>query len=833
MKYSFILGKLGKESTSTSTASPADGGNAAAAGDGDGSVAGTTATGGDMAGDFVSSERFADNFWSPDERCISVLMHKLKSAKQTCSDVQQLVATRAGAEEELGKRLAKLARAALGSEEVGGLRSALRTMRAELETNARAHSELARQLRGEIERPLAAFMADQRDKRRAQTTVIQKIEAERNSLRSQLRKLQDKRRSDTKKVGDLDLQVNGLQGVADPKLRAKLDRVQRQQRETEDEYRGAKARLRDVDRQWFNSWRSACDVFQRLEEQRIEYLKTALWTYTNLVSSSCVADDESMERLRQDLERVSVADDIAEFIHTFGTGAPDPDLADGAADGDADADGDGDAASHRHSTVSDDAAPPSQPVQQQQQQQAPTHVQRASTSASVSAIPAPDHAAYANRSATPSNAYASVSTGGGGTARSASIMAAHAAMARPQTQESLRHPHQQQQQQHQQQRPVSMHAVGGPPPMQQQPQAQAQHIFAGGSANWNSRPASSMQGSIGANNTFRRASNNDMYAMAAGTPPPPQQQQQQPPQQQFVQRTNSQMGVYGAPPMDPRAPSSVGMYRAADGSMHAQQPPMSDASYAMGGYVQPPHLGSPRSRASTFNGAQGSPHQQHISHAHHVSHSHTGQFGTLTAATQMNIPQQPHPNSAPSSPYQHAVNASSRPMSAAGMHASPHAHAHVPPMQYGAVGIVPVAATPQNMYRSATPVQQQQPQQQYANSPAMINRPPTQMSQMHPMAAKTANGGYQTPQPQQHHANSPAAANGAKTADSDKILFYVKVLYDYDAENEKELTIRENDVISVFAVSADGWWDGEMTDRRTGRSVQGTFPSNFTEPISH
>ncbi|KAJ2395008.1 formin-binding protein [Coemansia sp. RSA 2603] len=395
-----------------------------------------------------------------------------------------------------------------------------------------------------------------------------------------------------------------------------------------------------------------------------------------------------------------------------------------------------------------------------------------------------------------------------------------------------------QQQQHQQQRPVSMHAVGGPPPMQQQPQAQAQHIFAGGSANWNSRPASSMQGSIGANNTFRRASNNDMYAMAAGTPPPPQQQQQQPPQQQFVQRTNSQMGVYGAPPMDPRAPSSVGMYRAADGSVHAQQPPMADASYAMGGYVQPPHLGSPRSRASTFNGAQGSPHQQHISHAHHVSHSHTGQFGTLTAATQMNIPQQPHPNSAPSSPYQHAVNASSRPMSAAGMHASPHAHAHVPPMQYGAVGIVPVAATPQNMYRSATPVQQQQPHQQYANSPAMVNRPPTQMSQMHPMASKTVNGGYQTPQPQQqqpqqHHANSPAAANGAKTADSDKILFYVKVLYDYDAENEKELTIRENDVISVFAVSADGWWDGEMTDRRTGRSVQGTFPSNFTEPISH
>ncbi|KAJ2793541.1 formin-binding protein, partial [Coemansia helicoidea] len=281
----------------------------------------------DVAAGFVCSERFANRFWTDDERCISVLMHKLKSAKQTCSDMLSMVGMRAAMEEELGKKLGKLARAGLGSEEVGGTKDALRTMRAELDANARAHTELAKQLRAEIERPLAAFIADQRLKRRAQTMIIQKTEGDRNALRSQVRKLLDKRRVDTKRVGDLKLQINGLQNNVDPKAQAKAERAEAQKKANEAEYVDVRARLKDADRQWFNVWRSACDVFQVLEEERIEYLKTALWTYTNLVSSCCVADDESMERIRQDLEKISVADDISAFIQAFGTGAPDPVLA--------------------------------------------------------------------------------------------------------------------------------------------------------------------------------------------------------------------------------------------------------------------------------------------------------------------------------------------------------------------------------------------------------------------------------------------------------------------------------------------------------------------------
>ncbi|KAJ2071032.1 formin-binding protein [Coemansia sp. S155-1] len=819
----------------------ADGGDASSTLPGAGtvtSVAGMSVaeTDAELSAEFVSSARFSESFWSTDERCISVLMHKLKAAKQTSNDILQLITTRATMEEDLGKRLGKVAKSALGSEEVGSIKEALRTVRAEMESSAKTHSDLARQLRSEIERPLSAFINDQRNKRRAQTTIIQKTEGDRNALRSQLRKLQEKRRADTKRVGDLDLQVNGLQGTADPKLRTKLERAQMQQRATEAEYVDVRARLKDADAQWFNVWRAACDVFQVLEEQRIEYLKTTLWTYTNLVSSSCVADDESMERIRQDLELINVADDISAFIQTFGTGSPDPSLQQhGSQSG-----------SKKHSQADADIMSTSSPSAATTAANPAMITPVTSSSASAgTAVPIPAYAAAAQtpsgyRPSTPSSighahTFNSVSTATNGTTRSGSLLA-HT------PQDSLR----------QHTRPASMHAASaGSGPQQQPPLAMQAQQLLNGSANWNSRPASSMQGSISSNHSYRRASNSDMYTTA-------QQQHQQQQQHQHQQY------------MDPRAPSSIGgMYQ-----QHGTNSPAPIIQQQQ----PPPHLGSPRSRASTYNGPAA---QQSL-----PPNVHTGNFGTLTANTQppgIMIP--PHqPNSAPSSPYQQSpghqhpiqpqYQQQHRPMSSAGMHnmaPSPQMGARPGSVMTGHYAPPPVAATPPNVYRSATPVQQSP---QYVTN-NVANRPPTQMShlqQQPPMGMSApspqvymqqqfqqqqrapsvmGNNGYHH-HPQQHHQQmqhhrsasrvdapspapvAPSPAGGPSTSESGKeILFYVKVLYDYDAENEKELTIRDGDVISVLAVSADGWWEGEMTDRRTGRPLQGTFPSNFTDPISN
>jgi len=50
--------------------------------------------------------------------------------------------------------------------------------------------------------------------------------------------------------------------------------------------------LQETTKTWNYDWKTACDKFQDLEEDRIDKLKNFLWSYANLISTVCVADDE-------------------------------------------------------------------------------------------------------------------------------------------------------------------------------------------------------------------------------------------------------------------------------------------------------------------------------------------------------------------------------------------------------------------------------------------------------------------------------------------------------------------------------------------------------------
>ncbi|KAJ2419445.1 hypothetical protein GGF47_004658, partial [Coemansia sp. RSA 2524] len=437
-------------------------------------------------------------------------------------------------------------------------------------------------------------------------------------------------------------------------------------------------------------------------------------------------------RIRQDLEKISVADDISEFIRTFGTGAPDPGLTRASTQGSG-------GRTSKAETSDDEGpvhgsavpVPASHNVQGNSQSNAMNSVGPNNAMNSVgSSSNAMNTMGSNNQSMNTLNSSSSYNAPSGnmqsanGTARSGSI-----ATARPQTQESMH------------QRPVSMHA-----------QASVQPMMNGHSPGWNGRPTSAMHGAA-PDASYRRASNNDMYGMANGMANGMQMQQQQ----QFVQRTNSQMAMRGpeTPPgyvyvnnMDPRAPSSMSAYRANGGTNSpvpmANQPNNMNA-YRSGGNAQManqqrpgtpsqmdaygvPRMESPRSRAGTFNAP-----------------AHTGTFGTLTGTAQMQPFAGHGSGSAPGSPYQQQP--ASRPSSAMGgapISGSPH---------MGNARPVSVMQQPQYVmqqpYRAATPVQQQQ----YVP----ISRPPTQMShspvpQMHPQMG--------APSPHMHQ-RAPSVMGGA------------------------------------------------------------------------
>ena len=51
------------------------------------------------------------------------------------------------------------------------------------------------------------------------------------------------------------------------------------------------------------------------------------------------------------------------------------------------------------------------------------------------------------------------------------------------------------------------------------------------------------------------------------------------------------------------------------------------------------------------------------------------------------------------------------------------------------------------------------------------------------------------------------------------------MLFDYDAEADDELTLKEGDIVRNIEKKEDGWWEGDLHGKR------GMFPENFVEEI--
>ncbi|CAG8709609.1 5276_t:CDS:2, partial [Dentiscutata heterogama] len=104
------------------------------------------------------------------------------------------------------------------------------------------------------------------------------------------------------------------------KLNSKIERTQLAAKAADQEYIQMVKIAADATQRWNEDWRLACEKFQYLEEDRIDFLKKELWNYANLISSICVVDDESCERIRLSLENCNADKDIQTFIKERATG---------------------------------------------------------------------------------------------------------------------------------------------------------------------------------------------------------------------------------------------------------------------------------------------------------------------------------------------------------------------------------------------------------------------------------------------------------------------------------------------------------------------------------
>lgn len=264
---------------------------------------------------------FANNFWGKEDNGVHVLLGHINNTKHTADEVRAFYKERASIEEEYSRRLTALARKSLGAHEVGTLKSALDTIRTTTENLAKSHQTSAQQFRAELEEPLNAFAGNIRSRRKTVQVMMEKLTKGKVNQENQVARAREKFELECNKINGYFAQQNLLMGKELERNNQKLDKAHVSIEVTKRDYQNSIRLLGETVDRWNKEWKVACDKLQDLEEERVNFLKSNLWAYTNVVSTVCVSDDEGCENIRVSLEKCDACKDIESFVRSRATGA--------------------------------------------------------------------------------------------------------------------------------------------------------------------------------------------------------------------------------------------------------------------------------------------------------------------------------------------------------------------------------------------------------------------------------------------------------------------------------------------------------------------------------
>ncbi|KAI4141748.1 MAG: hypothetical protein L6R39_005194 [Caloplaca ligustica] len=271
------------------------------------------------------SMSFANNFWGKEDAGVQPLLERMHNAKVTCDELKAFYNTRAAIEDEYSRKLLALCRKPLGSSEAGTLRMSLDVVRGEVESMGKSHQGIAAQMKSELEEPLTAFAGGMKERRKIVQAGIEKLYKVKQQQTQSVNKSRDRYEQDCLKIKGYLAQGHMVMGQEERKNKAKMEKTQIQLASTSNEYEAAVKALEETTGRWNRDWKAACDKFQDLEEERLDFTKSSLWTFANVSSTVCVSDDASCEKIRLSLESCEVEKDISSFIQDRGTGQEIPD----------------------------------------------------------------------------------------------------------------------------------------------------------------------------------------------------------------------------------------------------------------------------------------------------------------------------------------------------------------------------------------------------------------------------------------------------------------------------------------------------------------------------
>ncbi|KAJ7478612.1 SH3 domain-containing protein [Mycena galericulata] len=273
-----------------------------------------------------TSRDYCNSFWGVGDAGVNILFARMRGAARTTDELRNFWKERAAIEEEYSNRLINLAKAPLGKDEIGELRNSLDTLRLETEKQGSDHLARAAQIRTELEAQTTALLNKQVAHRKNLQTPLEKRFKVKQTQESYVLKAREKYESDCLRIASYTQQISVNPGKDVERLQLKLRRAQQTVQANEKDFANFTKTVLDMMPGWEKDWKEFCDASQDLEEDRLDFMKDIIWMYANMVSTLCVNDDQSCERIRTVLDQLEPDKDVENFVHEYGTGnsIPDP-----------------------------------------------------------------------------------------------------------------------------------------------------------------------------------------------------------------------------------------------------------------------------------------------------------------------------------------------------------------------------------------------------------------------------------------------------------------------------------------------------------------------------
>ncbi len=271
-----------------------------------------------------ASEGYAGNFWSNEtDASVSVLTDHFHESTKTIEYLLQFYKERIAIENEYARKLNNLTRkTGLNSihKETATLTDSIRSLVDETKQLSNSHTVESEKISELVYLPLKEYLGNVRARNKPwESTVLEFVKYKENFLAT-VRQSQAKYEALWKKISSYKTEQILMDEIEANIVQKKIDKVTGEVINQRTKCFKMINKYNKIQETFKQQWCKCCVEFQRIDEDRIKFIRKNMWEYANGISSACIGDDQSAENIRLSLEKCSYVADIKGFIKTCGTG---------------------------------------------------------------------------------------------------------------------------------------------------------------------------------------------------------------------------------------------------------------------------------------------------------------------------------------------------------------------------------------------------------------------------------------------------------------------------------------------------------------------------------